>query len=273
MRVCAITNVYNEKFNLPTWLNYYSSQIGAENCIVIDNGTDDGSTENLGRVGRINMPRTKFSDHTRASLISEIASSMLQVYDAVIYSDCDELLVADPTKFNGLVEFCEKMDAPAATAIGLNLYQHIAREAALDPTENILKQRCHAQFVSPMCKTLVIKSPTRWGPGFHSSSLPPHFSDLYLFHLRWIDVGECLKRLSITQKIEFSHAAHHHQWPIKQYLQTFQWFSERAISKEFSFTQYLSKLSVSKKADLYAFAQEITSQEIFEIPAAFRSAF
>jgi len=99
MKICAITNVFNEKLFLPKWLSYYGGQIGIENCLVIDDNTTDGSTDDLLGANRIRIPKAPFDDIRRANMISDIANGMLRSYDCVLYSDCDELLVADPRRF------------------------------------------------------------------------------------------------------------------------------------------------------------------------------
>src|SRR5580698_4543584 len=108
MNVCAITNVYNEQFNLPIWLRHYGKQVGIENCIVVDDGTDDGSTDDIGQANYIRVPRTTFDDVNQSDMISTLVAAMLRKYYAVIYSDADELLVAVPRRFSNLVDFCEK---------------------------------------------------------------------------------------------------------------------------------------------------------------------
>jgi len=124
MRVCAVTNVFNEAFNLPIWLRHYGAQVGIENCLVVDHGSNDGSTADLGGAGVIRLPRSPFNDHKRARMIAGLVGSLLPAYDAMLYSDCDELLVADPAKYANLVAFCEAFEGKAATAIGLNVIHH-----------------------------------------------------------------------------------------------------------------------------------------------------
>ena len=157
MRICAITNVFNERFNLPIWLKYYGGQVGIENCIVVDDASNDGSTDILGRAGVIRLPKTQFDDVRRANILSDLANTMLRTYDCVIYSDCDEIVVADPRKFSSLTMFCESFSAPCSTGIGLNVVHHIANEAPIGEHTGILEQRSFVQFVSPMCKPLLAK--------------------------------------------------------------------------------------------------------------------
>jgi hypothetical protein len=276
IRICAITNVYNESFNLPIWRRHYGAQIGEQNCIVVDNGTDDGSTLQLGLCGRVNMPRTPFSDHQRAKFISELATSLLSTYDVVLYTDCDELLVADPAKFANLIEFCETLKTPCATATGLNVVHHLDHEGAIDGTRGILQQRAFVQFVSPMCKSLIVREAVSWGHGFHSCSLPPALGDLFLFHLRWVDLGECLRRLTITQKIQFAQRAHHHHGSFKQYIKYFEDFSRRAVEDQPSMEMYQQQLLNMSKVDAggrYLFEGDLRSDAAIRIPARFRDIF
>lgn len=57
----------------------------------------------------------------------------------------------------------------------------------------VLEQRTLVQFVSPMCKPLLIRSPVSWGGGFHCCEHPPEFDDLYLFHLRHADMARACR--------------------------------------------------------------------------------
>jgi glycosyltransferase involved in cell wall biosynthesis len=278
MRVCAITNVYNEAFNLPIWLDYYGSQIGIENCIIIDHGSTDGSTLDLKGAGIIRIPRVEFSDHLRAAAISGIANSMLRFYDAVLYCDCDEILVADPQKFANLVEFCAEMDGPATTAIGLNIVHHLRLEDPIEISTPVLKQRRYVQFVSPMCKTLLIKKPVTWGGGFHSSSHPPKFNNLYLFHLRWLDLGECLRRLSITRKVQFSDqiAGKHHRSEYMEFIKIFQQHSDRPIEQEFILDSYIKEFldgNSFNETKLFSTRKEIRSSNLYALPRYFSEVF
>lgn len=277
VRVCAITNVYNEAFNLPIWLRYYSTQIGAENCIVVDHGSDDGSTARIEPSGIIRLPRGKFDDHARARTISGIASSLLNFYDFVIYSDCDEMLVADPRAFRNLAEYCQAMTHPAVTAVGFNVVHVLNREDPVSIGSPLLAQRRFVQFVSPMCKTLLTRRPITWGGGFHSSNHPPLFDQLFLLHLRWCDMGQCLSRLSTTRKIEFrdSVAGKHQRSDYLDYVRRFTDLSEMPISESFDFGSLLETLksSVEEKDGLYRFNRDVRSSQLYSLPEEFVGLF
>ena len=120
--VAAVTMVYNEPDFLPRWIKYYSSQVGKDRCYIIDHGSSDGSTEGLS-VNVLRIPRSPMHDEKRARFISDFASSLLEWHDAVIYSDVDEFLVADPTYYELLPDFCLRSPHLTTNAIGVNVLQ------------------------------------------------------------------------------------------------------------------------------------------------------
>jgi glycosyltransferase involved in cell wall biosynthesis len=278
MNVCAITNVYNEQFNLPIWLRHYGQQVGIENCIVVDDGTDDGSTNDIGDANYIRVPRTAFDDVNRAEMISTLAAAMLRKYDAVIYSDADELLVADPRRFSSLVEFCEKMPGPSATAIGLNLLHNLNHESFLSGDTKILRQRSHVQFVSPMCKTLIVREAPNWGGGFHSSKFEPAFSDLYLFHLRYVDLGESLRRMNTTRSLVFAEASAgtHQRLSQPDLIKLFLAPLALPISDEFRFSDLAARFCNGVKfshTGRFYYDGDFRSTSLFAVPDEFKGLF
>jgi hypothetical protein len=96
-KVAAVTMVYNEDVYLPIWMKHYSRQVGVENCYVVDHGSTDGSTENLGRCNVLRIPRSPYDPFKQSAFNSEFCSSLLHWYDWVVYSDVDELVMAGIT--------------------------------------------------------------------------------------------------------------------------------------------------------------------------------
>src|SRR5262245_58739577 len=122
MNTAVITMVYNEAKFLPLWLDYYGSQFGRDNLLVIDNCSEDGSTSDLGDTSRLVIPRNSFDDHRRARMVSKLHASLLEFYDAVIYTDVDEFLFPPPDHSTaGLRAYLDNLDRPYATSIGLNV--------------------------------------------------------------------------------------------------------------------------------------------------------
>jgi hypothetical protein len=194
---------YNEAPNLPRWLTYYSGQFGPGNCIVLDHGSDDGSTEALRHpVGRIGLPRHRpFDEHPRAAFVSGIVSALLEYYDGVLYTDCDEYVMADPRRHASLADLFTSRPWPNFTALGFDVVHLVDDEAPLDAGRPLFEQRDHVVFNQAMCKTVLVRAPTRWGGGFHTSSRPPRFSDLYLFHAKHADVEIRRQRTALTRSI------------------------------------------------------------------------
>ena len=198
-RVAAVTMSYNEPDWAPVWARHYASELGASHCYVVDHGSDDGSLDGLGPVNVVRIPRSPHDDGRRARSVSLFCASLLEWYDAVIHTDIDEILVADPARHAGLQAFCASDTRPVVTAVGLDLLHRPDAERGLSLQVPITRQRRWTRFASAMCKPVLIREPVRWAPGFHSVAAPPAFGDLFLFHLRYADLGRGLRRLARTR--------------------------------------------------------------------------
>lgn len=211
MTTAILTMAYNEPLFLPMWRRYYSRAVGEENLFVIDHGSDDGSTSDLGRVQRIRLQRpTKgFDEDERALLVSRFHCSLLTVYQTVIYTDVDEFLVPDPAKYTGLADFLRANQAPVINPVGLEVHHVTSTEADLDLRKPVLSQRRYVQFSSQYCKPLISRVPILWGVGFHSShhGAPVISRDLYLFHLKLMDCQLALERHRRHSKLTWSENA------------------------------------------------------------------
>jgi len=204
--LAAVTMVYNEPELLPIWHRYYAGQLGAAHCYVVDHGSDDGSTAWLSGANLIRLPRSPQDDVRRARFISGLCGALLDYYDAVLYTDVDEIAVAQPD-LPGFAARC----APVSTAIGLNVIQ-TADEAAIDPARPVGEQRRYVAFSSALCKPVMIRRTVLWAPGFHCTDAPPLFEGLYLFHLRYHDRATAMARLARTRAMAWSdHVAGAHQ--------------------------------------------------------------
>jgi hypothetical protein len=138
------------------------------------------------------------------SILNYIQKGTYRRQPVVVQSDADEIIVADPAKYSGLINYLEQTDKDTCYAIGLNLRHLISTESPLEPGDKILKKRSTAQFVSGMCKPLITRKPLRWLHGFHGADVLPTFDDLYLFHLRHADMDWARARMDVTRKIEFA---------------------------------------------------------------------
>lgn len=285
MRIGVITMVYNERHNLPIWLEHYGTQIGFDNLVVLDNGSDDGSTADLRGASRLFLPRGHaFDEKARMRLINDLANNLLAYYDAVIYTDCDEMLVADPAKYSTLTHYCEQNDQPVSTAIGLNVRHNVGVEPALVEDQKILQQRQLVQFVAPMCKPLIIRKPVSWGGGLHCCDYRPKFDDLYLFHLRYADMKRSLDRLATTRTINFAreNAAVHQKQTDEAYIASnFKSLSKHRVIEDWNFAPFIEAFNqavIRWPNGRYAVKRRVpgrglNSHEMFRIPERFQTVF
>lgn len=217
MKIAALTFAYNELVNLPIWRRYYGQEFGEHNLFLVDHGSDDGSTEDLGSVNRIGLPHTPFDDAKKVMCLSAFQAGLLSHYDAVVCGDCDEIVVPDPQNYSGLTDYIVRMEGDYATCCGINVSHIIDREPPIDLERPILSQRHFGRFQTATCKTLVSRVPIVWQPGLHATNKRPHLDgQLINFHLKWMDYGAAVKRHMINQANVWSdaslaakHGAHH----------------------------------------------------------------
>ena len=195
-RIAAVTMSYNEPDWAPIWARHYASELGAAHCTIIDHGTDDRSLDGIAGVNVLRIPRSPQDDGTRARAVSLFCASLLEWYDVVIHTDIDEILVADPARHPGLRSLFASDPRPAISAIGLDIVHVPSVERPLALTLPVTRQRRWVRFASAMCKPVAIRQPVTWAPGFHCIGERPAFGDLYLFHLRYADLGRGLVRLA-----------------------------------------------------------------------------
>jgi hypothetical protein len=196
---------YNEPDYIPIWIKYYASQVGARNLFIVDHGSDDDSTSGLGDVNILRIPRTPQDDGCRAAFLSEFCASLLCWYECVIHVDVDEIAVADPRYARDLITLCSEMSQPVLNAIGVNVLHRMDHDVPFDPARGVLVQRPWMFCASALSKPILIRNKVTWAPGFHSADAPAAFGNLYLFHLRWFDLGIALRRLAKTRAMPWHH--------------------------------------------------------------------
>jgi hypothetical protein len=189
-RLAAITMVRDEQVMLPRWVAHYGRECGTDHLYVIDDNSTDGSTDDLPcSVIRIPSWGDKHFEQTRMRMVSRIAAGLLEAYDAVLFADADEFLVADPERHEGLVDLLAKRpDVPVLGAQALNVVHDAQREPQLDADRPVLGQRTWAKFIPLMCKPALKRTPAPWVAGSHGTTVPFEIDpDLYLFHLKFAE--------------------------------------------------------------------------------------
>jgi hypothetical protein len=280
-RAAAVTMAYNESVMLPIWRHYYSGQVGEDNLFILDDGSTDGSTDGIPNV--IRLPRSEMDETRRAAVVSNFCAALLMRYDAVICTDCDELVVADPRKYEGLPDYVARRTFDYATCIGLNVLHILTQEPPLKPSAPILRQRGYAMYRSSSCKPSVTRVPLAWSPGFHSCDRPPAPDpDLFLFHLARMDFGLASKRHAILSDIPWSAAAiaqnHGAHWRYDTERFVREGFLDHLHAlknglRPFDFTEETTELwyRTTKTSTGYSIPMDI--MRLVEIPEAMRDAF
>jgi hypothetical protein len=205
MTLAVVTKVFNEHVNLPIWIRHYRRQCPTATLFVIDHGSTDGSTRDLQGVNLIPLPRTPYDDVVRIEFMAEFQRALLRFYDTFIYTDCDEMLLADPRQHESLEAFLATCKSEVIAPTGLHVTHIPQLEPRLDPSAPILGQRRHVWFGAGMCKPTIARLPLRWKPGFHCCDHRPDYRhDLYQFHLATMDVENSLARLRMTRGMAWS---------------------------------------------------------------------
>ena len=188
--VAAVTMVRDEGRMLPKWIDHYGAQLGLDNLVVVDDSSEDGSTDDLPcSVLRLPPAYKKDFEPTRMGVLSGLAATLLEVHDAVLFSDADEFVVADPAKHESLRHFvAARRDREAVGVLGLNVIHHLAAEGPLDFGRPFLEQRRLAKFVPLMCKPALKTVPAPWAAASHGIrtdfAIDP---ELYMFHFKFAD--------------------------------------------------------------------------------------
>jgi hypothetical protein len=266
------------------WLGYYRRAAPSAQLIVVDHASDDGSTDNLAGVCRIPLPRDAHDENDRTTMLNSLHQAFLRYYDLVIYVDCDELIVPDPTKSASLEAHLNASDYAYASPVGINVLHIASLEPPLDFSRPLLRQRRFGQFASVMCKPVVTRVPLQWQPGFHCCDKPYNIDpDLYLFHIKAIDRECALQRQRLLRGISWSQraiemgASAHHRATDDQFLDLFFDRSARDYqqfgAQPFAFDAEIARLmqNVEQIADVHAAPQ--FAGPIVEIPDRFRTAF
>lgn len=204
----AFTVVQNESTMLPLWLDYYGRHFDPRDLYVLDHNTTDGSTDGIeDRCRRVPIHwNTSFDHRWLRSTVETFQAFLLQSYDAVLFSEADEFIVADPRRFAGLADYFARLERPAARCSGFEVV-HQADEPPLRFDEPILAQRGWWHASSRYSKRSVTKIPLRFAEGFHEEFVAPNDPpdpDLLLIHLHRVDYDWCLERHRSTASRNWS---------------------------------------------------------------------
>ena len=193
--ICALTTARNEPGFVQKWVAHYGAALGAENLFVLLDGHDQPVPDGLGRANVLRLPHRPAGraagDRRRARIMSHFAAGLFHLYDMVIATDVDEFLLVDPQTGQGLRAYLSGLAQPPAaiSALGLDVGQHLEREAPLDPARPYLDQRRYAHVSARYTKPVIATRPVTWGSGMHRVKGRNFHIDpnLYLLHFGMVD--------------------------------------------------------------------------------------
>lgn len=188
--VAVITMARDEGTMLRRWVDHYSREVGAENLIVVDDNSSDGSTDNLPCPVLHIPPLTKKTfEPARMGLLGGLSAGLLEAYDAAIFCDVDEFIIAEPNKYETLRHFvADRPGRDAVGVMGLNVVHDVLQEPALVDGEPILGQRRLAKFLPLMCKPSLKWVPANWAMASHGIKCPFEVDpELFMFHMKFSD--------------------------------------------------------------------------------------
>jgi hypothetical protein len=188
--VAVITMARDEGTMLRRWVEHYSREVGADNLVVVDDNSSDGSTDDLPcPVLRIPPLTKKSFEPARMGLLGGLSAGLLEAYDAAIFCDVDEFIVADPKVHESLRHFVAARPGRQAVGVmGLNVVHDIAHEPPLVEGEPILGQRSLAKFLPLMCKPSLKWEPANWALASHGIKCPFEVDpELFMFHMKFAD--------------------------------------------------------------------------------------
>ncbi|CAN5324071.1 hypothetical protein BH09ACT12_BH09ACT12_18440 [soil metagenome] len=188
--VAVITMARDEGTMLRRWVDHHAGHVGAENLVVIDDHSQDGSTDDLPcPVIKIPFLRKRGFEQSRMGLLAGISAGLLEAYDAVLFCAAEEFVVPDPDRHESLRHFVAARPGHTALGVlGLNVVHDLAREAPLRDDAPILSQRRFAKFVPLMCKPALKWVPAEWAHASHGIVCPFTVDpDLFMFHMKFAD--------------------------------------------------------------------------------------
>lgn len=212
MKVACITTVRNDRIFLRKWIDYYGTNFGRQSLFVIIDGLDETIPEGFEGVNFLhlrhrdwasevsNVPmRRVVMEHHRSRAISDLARTLWRYdYDAVIATDVDEFLIADPARHGSLNDFIQahKPRTSTLSGLGLDVVQDLKTEPAIDPARPFLAQRRVAVISNAYTKPVLAFRPVTWGAGLHRVKRRNfHISqDLFMLHFGMIDYEVAMGR-------------------------------------------------------------------------------
>jgi hypothetical protein len=208
-------------------LRYYKKHFAPQNIYILDHDSVNGATTGLDvSVTQVHNPL--YNDHQwMTDTVRHMQAKLLEQYRYVLFTDSDEMVVADPAQFpGGLSEYILQNKTPIVRCDGRCVVQNLSEEKdAIDWGRPVFEQRRWWYYEPMDCKTLLANQQVGWGWGFHYDSDlitqiridRPIDPFLYMVHLHRADLKTMLDRHAWMRKQPFrpdgqGDAGRHQKW-------------------------------------------------------------
>ena len=197
--LAIVTMVYDDIDYLRIWLEYWRKNVAGDQLYVLVHGGNDTLEAMAEGTNVVVVPRPEpypEMEEDRWKMLSDFASGLLADHKVVVYTDVDEILVADPRRGRSIASCLAAATAPASHAVGIEVIHRGDLEAPLDPSRPVLSQRGFFRTNSFHGKPCIITEPVRWGRGghFHDKPKVRFLPGVICFHLRFYDEDIFLQR-------------------------------------------------------------------------------
>lgn len=167
-KFAALTQVRNEEFLLPIWLEYYSKHFS--HIYVSRHGGERDYIEKCREKYRFTLfeveNEAEFEHMAMVERVGEIIKDLLLDYDYVLYADVDEFIIPDPEKYKGLKEYMRTVKGDRVICTGWEILM-VEGESEIDWSKKILAQRQFWWSHSAEWKPAITQVECTYSPGFH----------------------------------------------------------------------------------------------------------
>lgn len=193
-RSAIFTIIKNEPIFLPIWEKYYTRHFESCDIYILDNESSDLTTLQIAKKYNHLIIYNGCVDYFwLTSTAKDFQKYLLQSYEYVLYTDCDEIIFTNPDKTRlGLRDYIKFTKESIIGSQGFELVHNKINEPKLDLNLGILNQRGYIHESSIYSKLLLSNTPLNWAPGFHTIENSSEISntikkDLILLHLHRMD--------------------------------------------------------------------------------------
>jgi len=177
MKKAIFTLQHNEQWYLPMWYKYYSQFFAPEDIYILCHNTDKDLKPVFNNIdANIIFLETEeiFNHDWLLNTIQGFQRELLEKYDYVVFTDCDEFLC--PTDCT-LGEFIDNATEPAYRALG----------------HDVIEDKMYLS--GGFNKTLISRIPLIWVHGYHTAQPDlPVTPNLHLYHLKKLNYQELWER-------------------------------------------------------------------------------